>query len=142
MTDFPFFLPNSAIFVSIFTFLRPISQSWSPTPPPPPPTKKNPHGSPLSFSIKNRFSDVDSQKPISDSYSPPQKHIFKKVPGLFFRSFRFGCLLKFEIKTNCYNVGFNAHSEKLLFFCENYFIKCYYDSKLFIYSVFAMKLEL
>ena len=33
-----------------------------------------------------------------------------------FGSFRFDCLLKFETKTDFYNVVFNAHSENVFFF--------------------------
>ena len=56
-------------------------------------------------------------------------------------SFRFDCLLKFETKTDFYNMFFNAHSENVLLF-SLFFIKSYYDLKLFIYYVIVKKLEL
>ena len=56
-------------------------------------------------------------------------------------SFRFDCLLKFETKTDFYNMVFNAHFENVLF-SGNYFIESYYDLKLFISNVFVKKLEL
>ena len=57
-------------------------------------------------------------------------------------SFRFDCLLKCTTETNFYNVVFNAHSENVLFFRIIFFIKSYYDLKLFMSYVFVKKLEL
>ena len=48
-------------------------------------------------------------------------------------SFRFDCLLKFEIKTNFYNVFFNVHSENVLLFSGNFYKK-YLRYKI-IYSI-------
>ena len=54
-----------------------------------------------------------------------------RTPG----SFRFDWLLKFETKTDFYNMVFNAHCENVLF--PEIIKKSYYDSKLFIYYVFV-----
>ena len=40
------------------------------------------------------------------------------MKGKFQGSFRFDCLLKFETKTDFYNMVFNAHSENVLVFSE------------------------
>ena len=56
-------------------------------------------------------------------------------------SFQFDCVLKCTTETNFYNVVFNAHSENVLF-SGIFFIRSYYDLKLFIYYVFVKKLEL
>ena len=63
--DFSYFIPISPlfqIFSPFFSLTICLILGFSPTLNPP-----IPHGSPLLFSIKNRISDPDRQKPISDS---------------------------------------------------------------------------
>ena len=70
-------------------------------------------------------------------------YIYLHITFIYMGSFRFNCLQKFEIKNDFYIIWFLTLIPKMYFFFPDFFfIKSYYDLKLFISYAFVKKLEL